>query len=201
MRHLGMRERKVILRIDAPCPCGSGNAIADCHLDVDGRFRKHLPPLRPPGSPTGFSHPNCYLRETYDCSEQISREHYISRSVLEQLGSVLRVSGMPWLATSLRMLLALSIIPGRDGSLPAKTTITLPSFKSRCPKFNSPSHNNGSNIEILLGLLSNSSRKSNGTLSSTFIFRAASSAGIKSSLVCNAVILNVIAVILWWRSA
>ena len=56
-----------------------------------------MPPLGPPGVPTGFSHPNCYLRETHDCSEQISREDYISRSVLEQLGSVLRVSGMPWL--------------------------------------------------------------------------------------------------------
>lgn len=93
-------NKKIILKIDAPCPCGSGDAIANCHLDVDGRLRKHLTSLRPPGAQTGFSHPHCYLRDTYDCSEQISREHYMSRSVLEKLGTgLIRVSGMPWVPT------------------------------------------------------------------------------------------------------
>lgn len=91
------RIKKIILPIDAPCPCGSGNTIAACHLDIDGRLRKPLPSLRPPGQPTGFSHPRCYLRDTCDCSKQYSREHYISRSVLEQLGAPIRVSGTPWL--------------------------------------------------------------------------------------------------------
>lgn len=53
--------------------------------------------MRPPEVQTGYSHPSCYLRGTNDCSEQISREHYISRSVLEQLGEVIRISGTPWL--------------------------------------------------------------------------------------------------------
>ena len=33
-----------------------------------------------------------------DCSEQISREHYISKSVLDQIGKSLLVTGMPWLS-------------------------------------------------------------------------------------------------------
>jgi hypothetical protein len=89
--------KKIILRADARCPCGSGKIMARCHLDVDGRLRRRLKSLRPPGPETGFSHHNCYLRDTRDCSEQISREHYISKAVLAQLGSTLRVSGMPWL--------------------------------------------------------------------------------------------------------
>jgi hypothetical protein len=89
--------KKITLRTDMPCPCGSGKAIAVCHLDIDGRFRKLRPSLHPPGTKAGFSHARCYLRGTCDCSEQISREHYISRSVLEQLGAILRVSGAAWL--------------------------------------------------------------------------------------------------------
>jgi hypothetical protein len=89
--------KKIRLRIDGPCPCGGGKAIQACHLDFDGRFRREVPCLRPPGMATGFSHKSCYLRDTRDCSQDISREHYISRSVLEQLGELLRVSGVPWL--------------------------------------------------------------------------------------------------------
>lgn len=90
--------KKLKLFTNAPCPCGSGKPIAVCHLDFDGRLRKPRPSLRPPGTKTGFSHTGCYLRNTLDCSEQISREHYISRSVLHQLGNVIRVAGAPWLS-------------------------------------------------------------------------------------------------------
>ena len=88
--------KKFLFRPDSQCPCGSGKGIASCHLDVDGRLRKPAPSLNPPGPPTGYSHAGCYLRGTADCSEQISREHYISRSVLDQLGQFIRVSGAPW---------------------------------------------------------------------------------------------------------
>ena len=88
---------KIVLRVDAPCPCGSGKAIVACHLDTDGRLRKQRPSLRPPGPKTGYSHPRCYLRGCNDCSQQISREHYISQSILAQLGETIRGAGMPWL--------------------------------------------------------------------------------------------------------
>jgi hypothetical protein len=36
------------------------------------------------------------LQDTHDCSQQLSREHYISEAVLLQIDKTLRVSGMPW---------------------------------------------------------------------------------------------------------
>jgi hypothetical protein len=95
-----MAEKKIVLRHDGPCPCGSGKTIINCHLGLDGRLRKPVPSLRPPGPKTSYAHPGCYLRSTADCSRQISREHYISEAVLEQLGRVLRVSGAAWLPES-----------------------------------------------------------------------------------------------------
>lgn len=79
-----------------PCVCGSGKPLESCHLDWDGKLRKPLPSLQPPGSQTGYSHPSCYLRATGDCSEDISREHYMSKAILDQLGSKIRVSGVAW---------------------------------------------------------------------------------------------------------
>jgi hypothetical protein len=82
------------------CPCRSGWMIVSCcgRDSSDGNLHKAVPSLAPPRPATGFSHPSCYLRDTCDCSEQISREHYVSASVLEQLGGALDVSGMPWQA-------------------------------------------------------------------------------------------------------
>jgi hypothetical protein len=44
---------------------------------------------------TGFAHSKCYLGETKNCSKVISREHYISKSVLEQFNG-LWIEGLPW---------------------------------------------------------------------------------------------------------
>ena len=68
-----------------------------CHLDFDGHLRTRMQSPSPPGPQTRFSHPSCYLAGTDDCSERISREHYMSKSVLDQLGNTLRVTGMPLL--------------------------------------------------------------------------------------------------------
>lgn len=37
----------------------------------------------PPLPPTGCSHPRCYARALKDCSQTISREHYVSKQVME----------------------------------------------------------------------------------------------------------------------
>jgi hypothetical protein len=91
-------QKKIILRIDEPCPCGGGKSIETCHLDFDGRLRMPRPSLHPPGPLTGHSNPGCYLKGLHDCSDKLSREHYISQAVLEQLGATIRVAGVPWLA-------------------------------------------------------------------------------------------------------
>lgn len=38
----------------------------------------------------------CYAATLGDCSGQTSREHYVSRSVLEIVGQVVQISGFPW---------------------------------------------------------------------------------------------------------
>ncbi len=85
------------LSLNSKCPCGSGKAIVRCHWDIDGRLRKKVPSLRPPGPPTAHANSKCYLRDTCDCSEQISREHYMSAAVIAQLGKKIRITGLPWL--------------------------------------------------------------------------------------------------------
>lgn len=47
---------------------------------------------------TGFQHPRCYLRSTKNCAKKISGEHWMSESVLREMGDLVMVSGVPWLA-------------------------------------------------------------------------------------------------------
>lgn len=54
--------------------------------------------MTPAGPVTGISNPKCYLRATSNCGDNISKEHYISRSVLssvEEAGTQ-KIAGMPW---------------------------------------------------------------------------------------------------------
>lgn len=55
----------------------------------------HIPSLQPPGECTGHSNPSCYLGGTGNCSEGLSREHYVSEGILRRF-TKLRISGMPW---------------------------------------------------------------------------------------------------------
>jgi hypothetical protein len=59
--------------------------------------RRSATPTRPSGDATGYAHPRCYARGLNDCSKKISREHYISRNVLELLGGSAETSGFQWL--------------------------------------------------------------------------------------------------------
>src|SRR5262249_49648435 len=59
-----------------PCPCGSGRLIKDCCLSARSN-------TRPAGPKTGLSHPKCYARALGDCSAEISREQFLSVSVLK----------------------------------------------------------------------------------------------------------------------
>lgn len=49
----------------------------------------------PSGPRTGYSHSKCYARELGDCSETITREHYISENILKLL-NVTEVAGAAW---------------------------------------------------------------------------------------------------------
>jgi hypothetical protein len=97
-----------------PCPCGSGKPFAQCCLQADGRIYKVPIPRSPPGPPTGFAHSCCYLRWSEDCDQKSSREHFVSKSVLAQLGgNQVKLHGVPWLASDEAQTFAISSLTGK----------------------------------------------------------------------------------------
>jgi hypothetical protein len=50
--------------------------------------------ITPPGPVTGYAHPGCYMAPSANCSPRLSREHLISRGLID--GQDLKVRGMPW---------------------------------------------------------------------------------------------------------
>lgn len=54
-----------------------------------------MPSLTPPGAGSGTGHKKCYMGSTANCSTKLSREHYISKSILSQFKR-LSVEGLPW---------------------------------------------------------------------------------------------------------
>jgi hypothetical protein len=78
------------------CPCGSNCVAACCCLQKDGLWYKK-PSITSPALPkTNKSVNKCYARALNDCDGPISGEHYISYSVLKQLGSNVALGGVPW---------------------------------------------------------------------------------------------------------
>lgn len=82
------------------CPCGSYRLIRSCHRSKDGYW------LASPADPlllgprTGLSNDGCYGRAANDCSPRLSREHWMSASVIEAIqidGLPPKVSGLPWM--------------------------------------------------------------------------------------------------------
>lgn len=78
---------------DDPCLCGRGQPAGQCCLRSDGRLVRAPTDTRPRGSRTGEAEPKCYAGPLNDCDGGITREHYFSRSVLEQLGPSFRLVG------------------------------------------------------------------------------------------------------------
>ncbi len=73
------------------CLCGSGRLLRDCCLTARCG-------TTPAGPATGYSHSACFAGNLNDCSRAISREHYISRSVLGLFGDEgVTASGLPWI--------------------------------------------------------------------------------------------------------
>jgi hypothetical protein len=72
------------------CTCNSGKRIIDCC------FAKTC--STPPLPKTGYSHPRCYAKSLEDCSSNISKEHYISHSVLSLFEShSVEIRGFSWI--------------------------------------------------------------------------------------------------------
>jgi hypothetical protein len=82
------------------CPCGSRRQATRCHRAKDGSWIAEPPPPLLTDPRTGYANPGCYARASRDCSEDLTREHYISDDVLESIaadGKVVMVEGAAWL--------------------------------------------------------------------------------------------------------
>ena len=90
-----LKSKGVPWKHDDQCPCDSGLNFGNCCACNGEAPLIQTPSLLPPGKISGHEHPKCYLRFTKNCCTKISREHYISESVLSQFDG-LKVGGMPW---------------------------------------------------------------------------------------------------------
>lgn len=73
------------------CICESGKLIKDCCLT-------ETVSTVPPPPKTGFSHPRCYAHALNDCSNKLSREHYLNAILLNSgYEPIITIAGVPWL--------------------------------------------------------------------------------------------------------
>jgi len=81
----------------APCICDSGDKAKFCCLK-SGKWNKAPANINPLPPCTMFANDQCYASITNDCNSKISKEHYLSRSVLQQLGqnNEVKISGLHW---------------------------------------------------------------------------------------------------------
>ncbi|GAA4553781.1 hypothetical protein [Pseudonocardia xishanensis] len=84
--------------LDDHCPCGSYRRARSCH--AEGPAHWTVPPTGRPllgGERTGYAHPQCYAASSADCSEDLTREHWFSKSILDQIGEkTFWVEGLRW---------------------------------------------------------------------------------------------------------
>jgi hypothetical protein len=81
------------------CPCGSTKAAKDHCLQSGNEWLKS-PTFKPLSIPkTGVSNEKCYLAKTQGCSNKISGEHYVSKTVLKAIGdgNAVTMEGLPWM--------------------------------------------------------------------------------------------------------
>ena len=96
------------------CLCGSRRRIRSCHGRRDGSWRAD--PWQPSAVSTvaeGYSHPGCYARSLGGCSTKLSREHYLSASVLEEISSAPTLSGLAFLERGEERVLPVAAISAR----------------------------------------------------------------------------------------
>lgn len=72
-------------------------------------MRKFVKSVRPHPPTTGNSQNGCYLGHTNDCAGGISREHYISEDVLEELSEpAVAIDGVFWLPPGERQIVGIN---------------------------------------------------------------------------------------------
>jgi hypothetical protein len=85
------------VKLTDDCPCQSGKIFEHCCAKYN--FKPLYAVTRTSGLKTGIKNPRCYAAAFEDCSEKISREHFLSNGILKILNENggLAVAGFPWL--------------------------------------------------------------------------------------------------------
>ncbi len=87
-----------------PCSCGSGKTIVNCCVS---KVETTIPPL----PKTGYSNPKCYASGLNDCSDEISKEHFLSKSVVKLInikGKKMKISGPKWIPDNTEMYIGIN---------------------------------------------------------------------------------------------
>lgn len=82
------------------CPCGNGKKAHECCLGSNNQWDKKPSNIHPSGLISGIENEKCYAKSTKNCCSKISKEHYISETVLENFAdgnSKVKISGMSWI--------------------------------------------------------------------------------------------------------
>lgn len=92
------REVSFHLPEDALCPCKSGRLALACCVTNEGFRKRKTLATSPPGPKTGKRHRRCYASCLNDCGLKISREHALSKNILDKLHAedCLHVAGQHW---------------------------------------------------------------------------------------------------------
>lgn len=100
------------IKLNDICPCQSGKLFENCCARTN--FKPLYAVTRPPKPKTGIVNQRCYARVFRDCSEKISREHYVSEGILKILNqnNALTVKGFPWLEKDVGKILTPSCLVG-----------------------------------------------------------------------------------------
>src|SRR5215469_15081076 len=82
------------------CPCESGRLLRQCCLGPNGTFKTTPCITQPPRPQTGLANPRCYAGKLEDCSNALSREHFISHGILKALSQegAVKINGFDWQA-------------------------------------------------------------------------------------------------------
>ncbi len=90
---------------ESPCPCGSQRRLSQC-CGADSRLHKRPAATAPPPPQTGERIEGCYAACLGDCGSMLSREHYISESLLRHLNrnKDLTIGGLSWMGGETKVL-------------------------------------------------------------------------------------------------
>jgi len=96
------------------CICGSGKSANECCLS-SGRWHKKPAVVSLRNSRTITSIENCYLSHLQSCESPMSREHLISKSIINLLakGKAIKVSGISWMPEGISKLIGINSLTAK----------------------------------------------------------------------------------------